>query len=200
MKKILTLLFLFAGLIDVSAQVVANKTYVVLSAPSKQALSISPEGVFHLATPNEESVMQTIKLDQLSGSWRIRSRSTEYPFAWRTVNDALTVGEINGSDEAQLFQLKLLKDGNYLIIPTNKPETALHVNEKSTVDFVSIEQATTDESCWFLFRSKQEVADARAIFKENAPIWENEKIFAENKLDGHATYMPYRTEIGRAHV
>ena len=194
MKKILTLLFLFAGLIDVSAQVVANKTYVVLSAPSKQALSISPEGVFHLATPNEESVMQTIKLDQLSGSWRIRSRSTEYPFAWRTVNDALTVGEINGSDEAQLFQLKLLKDGNYLIIPTNKPETALHVNEKSTVDFVSIEQATTDESCWFLFRSKQEVADARAIFKENAPIWENEKIFAENKLDGHATYMPYRTE------
>lgn len=195
MKKLLFFLTSFLFTLSLQAQgIVENKTYLILSSPTKQAITKDKKG-FVLSIPNEDSALQTIKLEKLSGAWRIKSRATENQFAYRLVNDKLVFGEMNGSDEAQFFKIEQAADGvAFLIIPANKPEVALHVRDKNTIDFIDVNLARDSESCWFLFRSKQEVADSRAVVKENAPMWENETIFAENKLDGHATYMPYQTE------
>ena len=86
-----------------------NKTYLILSSPTKQAITKDKKG-FVLSTPNEDSALQTIKLEKLSGAWRIKSRATENQFAYRLANDKLVFGELNGSDEAQFFRIEQVYD------------------------------------------------------------------------------------------
>lgn len=194
MKRLLAqLFFILLGLPVLAQGLEANKSYLILASASKNAITIQNNSI-GLTTPDESSDAQVIKLDRLSGSWRVKMRNYKN-LAYRIENDMLKVAELNGSDEAQLFKIEKAADGvAYLLIPANKPGVALHVKDKNTLNFIDVKQARDSESCWFLFKTKQNIADSRAVIKENAPYWEDEKIFGENKLKGHATYMPYASE------
>ena len=52
---------------------------------------------------------------------------------------------------------------------------------------LSVDYDAKDRTAWFTFEQVEKP-------KIKAPYWEDETIFAENKLDAVATYLPYATE------
>ena len=95
-----------------------------------QVVDFGKEGRLDLTKQNDNNANQHFTLNELSGSWRMINPFTNK--AIRTQGDALTLGENNGSDEAQLW--KVVADGQYVnLIPTNRPTMAAAVQGNKLV-------------------------------------------------------------------
>ncbi len=141
------------------------------------AQSFSDKAVYRI-TPSPvagENALWTVT--QLSGSWRIINPLTHQ--AVRATQQGFALGEENGSDEAQLWTLHLHSDGTYDLIPTNFPDW-------------------TDKKRYTFVRDEKPLAQLLGVDESTLAkpqyIWENEQVFAINKLPGAATFMPYACE------
>ncbi len=150
--------------------------WLLVQSLSMLAQSFSEKAVYRI-TPSlaGQDVLWTVT--PLSGSWRIINPKTHQ--AVRATAQGLALGEENGSDEAQLWTLHLHSDGTYDLIPTNFPSWA-------------------DKKRYTFKEDKQTLAqllgvDESALSKQQY-IWEDETVFAINKLPGAATFMPYASE------
>ena len=93
--------------------------YTLSPSGSKQVVTTKAT----LAAADAESPAQYWTLQGLSGSWRLIN-----PFenlALRAADGALATGEVNGSDEAQLWQIAPARNGAYTLVPANSPGLAL---------------------------------------------------------------------------
>ena len=140
------------------------------------AQSFSERAVYKITpSPVGEDVLWTVT--PLSGSWRIVNPLTHQ--AVRATAQGFVLGEENGSDEAQLWTLHLHSDGTYDLIPTNFPEW-------------------TDKKRYTFVRDEKTLAQLLGVEESSLVktqyIWENEQVFAINKLPGAATFMPYASE------
>ncbi|MBQ0020579.1 MAG: DUF4981 domain-containing protein [Bacteroidales bacterium] len=140
------------------------------------AQSFSDKAVYSISpSPVAADVLWTVT--PLSGSWRIINPLTHQ--ALRATQQGLALGEENGSDEAQLWTLHLHSDGTYDLIPTNFPSWA-------------------DKKRYTFKEDKQTLAQLLGVdestLSKQQYIWEDETVFAINKLPGAATFMPYASE------
>lgn len=138
--------------------------------------SFSDRAVYRIIpSPAGQDALWTVTA--LSGSWRIINPVTHQ--AVRATEQGFALGEENGSDEAQLWTLHLHSDGTYDLIPTNFPDW-------------------TDKKRYTFTRDEKSLAqllgvDESSLVKQQY-IWENEQVFAINKLPGSASFMPYANE------
>ena len=157
------------------------KRYIFISCLLFESLlllaqSFSEKAVYSISpSPVGEAALWTVT--PLSGSWRIINPLTHK--AVRATAQGFALGEENGSDEAQLWTLHLHSDGTYDLIPTNYPDW-------------------TDKKRYTFTRSDKSLAQLLGVeesaLSRQQYIWENEKVFAINKLPGAATFMPYASE------
>ena len=117
------------------------------------------------------------RLEKLSGSWRIINPAKNV--ALRMGAAGLETGEVNGSDEAQLWRIipeKGKGEGVFQLIPANsKQRISERFRFKVTEKRVGTEQSAASE-----------------VSAKN--YWEDETVFAINKEQAVATYMPYSSE------
>lgn len=116
------------------------------------------------------------RLEQLSGSWRFICPASDVALRYGD-GDTLETGEVNGSDEAQLWRIeRSSEDGVYLVSPANV--------------------ANSIPYRFRIVKTKEKTAKAKseATTGSQRNIWEDETVFAINKENGVATYMPYPTE------
>lgn len=125
MKRAFSLLLAFAAVLALSAQnFERGALYHLVSASTGKALTLR-DGRLVLAAPDADEAGQLFNAGELSGSLRFIN-----PFAGlavRAEGDALASGEVNGSDEAQLWQCEPMPDGRFLLVPTNRPALAASV-------------------------------------------------------------------------
>ncbi len=116
------------------------------------------------------------RLEQLSGSWRFICPASDVALRFGD-GDVLETGEVNGSDEAQLWRIERSnEDGVYLVSPANVANSIPY-----RFRIVQTKEKTTK-------------AGSGTTTGSQRNIWEDETVFAINKEDGVATYMPYPTE------
>lgn len=123
---------------------------------------------------------QVFNVTEISGSWRFIDPSTHR--ALRLEDGVLAFGEENGSDELQKWKIVEGKQqGEYTISPANVAGKSYQIQIRQ----VASPESKNDKQMPVV---KEETTDA------SAPIWEDETVFALNKLPGAATFMPYASE------
>lgn len=180
---------------------------ILASAFAFAAVKFNPAAVYRIsplnsdkslaATANDAVTLQKASADadgslwsvtQLSGAWRLINASTAR--ALRAEGNRAETGENNGSDEAQLWRIEPVKDNAYKILLANRPTAAL------TISGGKLSIGPAEKATLFTITEtglRNGATDAGTTASE-APVWENERIFAINKLPGHATYTPYASE------
>ncbi len=88
-------------------------------------------------------------LTALSGSWRIINPFTGH--AVRHDAERVEVGEVNGSDENQLWKTEAVK-GGFLLIPATRPDRAAAVAKDGSLHLIAKTTAQTDRSAVFTTR------------------------------------------------
>ncbi len=83
------------------------------------------------------------------------------------------------------FNFTRANDGQSVIITSANKKNMYHLNEKG--QFVAAPFNADDRSAWLTVEPVEKP-------KLQNPIWEDEQVFAINKLPGHATFYPYRSE------
>lgn len=173
----------------------ADMRYLITDTEGKKAFCIGNDGLA-MSTADEKNGMEVLQLEKMKGGYRIRMKIAEFELAFRMDGRKFVPGEVNGSDEEQFFSFVPVGDAEntYYIVPLNNANLALQAKSDTELVFIPLKTAKTQANARFMVQDLQTVADAHRFTKKDAPIWENEKVFAINKLDGHATYMPYPSE------
>lgn len=162
-----------------------SAAYTVAPAKGKTVLTLQTAGgVPSLASPaNDDQAGWAVT--SLSGAWRFINRATGS--ALRAEGSKVLTGENNGSDEAQLWRITPADgDDNYYLSLANRPDAFLGVK--------SGRPAMTDRkkaTVWHIRIIEGSDAAKAGYESGDAPNWENEKVFAINKLPGRATVTPY---------
>lgn len=103
-------------------------------------------GTVFLAKFNASVPDQHFVLTELSGSWRIINPFSN--LALRVEGNAVTTGENNGSDEAQLWKVE--KHGSHLwLVPANRSGSVVAVDKKGTLRLVERHEAEKNPSALF---------------------------------------------------
>lgn len=119
---------------------------------------------------------QLFEISQLSGSWIISDPQKNH--ALRMGEKGYEYAELNGSDELQKWTIEPAGGKNqYYLVPTNAPQLA-----------------DRSKPCTIYVKKKASEAKTTPSAAVKHPIWEDETVFAINKLPGVATYMPYASE------
>lgn len=193
MKKVLSIILMACSLsMALSAQDFdKNMKYILFAGQNKRAVTMSMQGI-SLEDADGGSMMQNFQLEKMNVGYRIVFRIEDIAIALKYANGELSADNMNGSDEDQFFIIEpaTTKDCYYLIpkehldlvltLPKEGPKFALRASDPKNAE-IRIEATET-------------VRQSNMIVKENAPIWENEKVFGINKLAGHAFYQPYTSE------
>ncbi len=167
--------------------------FYTISPATQSGTLISARGAA-LTSSTTDSAEVYWYIAELSGAWRFINPSSGQ--ALRITGHVLTTGEDNGSDEAQLFMLEPVADNTWTIIPANRPDVALSFNGNA-ISVIDRSKAIKDNHAHFLIHPVGNAApDSGAINNPSADrhVWENETVFAINKLPGVASYMPYADE------
>lgn len=137
-----------------------------------------------LVKPDAGSPAQYWTLTELSGSWRLINPFSN--LALRSESASVGVGENNGSDEAQLWTIVSAPRGQYMLIPTNRPQLAaapsgsrLTLVEKANGGKFSIAESPIvgfDNQLTYRFRS---VAEPEKVLGNGDDGGNNARIVAE---------------------
>ena len=106
----------------------------------------TPTGAARAERADEARADQHWTLTELSGSWRIICPFSN--LALRTAGDAVSTGENNGSDEAQLWKLEPAGDA-FLLVPTNRSDRAARLETDGSLTLVARTAARTDRRARF---------------------------------------------------
>ena len=125
--------------VSLSAQYERGALYQVSPIGAVSLLTLSSQGGVSLQKAAGQNGGQYWQIENLSGSYRIVN-----PFARLALRvdegGGLAVGELNGSDEAQLWKLVSSAKGSQFV-PANSPDLVLAVNRGS--ELVLVRQGTT---------------------------------------------------------
>ena len=201
MKKvpILLLCLLTCLVVTMQAQVkfAKDKLYnIVPAGQTDKAVSYKSGTTQAILVPlNDKDPQQQWSITDLSGSFRFIT-----PFENKSIHatSANTAGitENNGSDESQLWTLR--KEGkSYQLIPSNSMSLILTCDAAGNLRLKPADQVSNKQETLFLIQASPipMPSQAEEMMADRAKnYWENETIFAENKEQGHATYMPYASE------
>ncbi len=202
MKKTITALFLLVLSLSVSAQKIDPKKVYQISTSGGLVLdnqgSISSETRMYLGVPDNESQAQAWQFRDLgNGTYQLVNA-----FSFQALDCDGTGGEhpvIQWQDERpnpnQHWVVSFAEDGSCSIVSvasgmalgldsTHQPGTAVW---QKTAD------PSNPSQRWFLRESAAEV-DFIIPKTESNNDWENEKVFAINKLPGHVTFLPFASE------
>ncbi len=83
------------------------------------------------------------------------------------------------------FEFRRVDDGNAVIIISSQKDKMYRVNGAGELEISPVD--LNDRSAWFTVEQVEKP-------KIQNPIWEDEQIFAINKLPARATFYPYRSE------
>ena len=87
-------------------------------------------------------------------------------------------------ENAQFTLVPVAEKGAYILVSAHKPDR-MYRWERGMMR--AVERNESDRSAWITFKQVEKP-------KFEAPYWEDETVFAENKERGVATYMPYANE------
>ena len=118
--------------------------------PSTMKKSVTVDGSsVNLADVASADPSSCFTITELSGSWRVIN-----PFAGvalRTSGDVVAAGEVNGSDEAQLWLIEPGSvKGGYILIPANRPDKAAKAMTDGSLTLVDRTGASTDKAANFI--------------------------------------------------
>lgn len=150
MKHLLRLVWALALIAAIAPASVAQWTQGTLYniAPARQPsrfLAADTTGVSLVADPSDAAASFTVT--GLSGSWRIIN-----PFAslaMRGAGSSVGAGEVNGSDEAQLWLIEPGMKGFFILVPANSPAKAARVLPDGTVALADRASAAVDRAANF---------------------------------------------------
>ena len=132
------------------------------------------------------------KVIELSGSYRLISPESELVIHVAS-DGSLRVAENNGSDESQLWTISPVGNEAYMLIPSNMPQLAIAVSKAGNPVLVDKKSVAKDSKAYWRFTLTGVDESEEKVTGQNN-IWEDETVFAINKEDGIATYMPYSSE------
>lgn len=137
---------------------------------------------------------QQWNITDLSGSFRLVNVFDDKALRADIDHADVSVAQVNGSDEAQLWTIQ--KAGNFVrLIPANTPSLILAYMDDGNLKLVKREEFGSTEATLFqIQRSAVEMPGATGMTAREKVYWEDETRFEENKEAGHATYMPYPSE------
>lgn len=168
-----------------------TKKYIIFSGNSNNALTLSMQGVT-FEEANGTNQMQNFDLDKMNVGYRIVMRIEGYAIAMKYDNGKFMPAEINGSDEDQFWIFeKTKKDNCYLVIPKEHQDLVLS-HTREGIRFIPRNKA--NEASYLRVMETDIVRESNEVVKNDAPIWENETVFAINKMDGRAYYQAYTSE------
>ncbi len=125
--------------------------HIVPASQSEKALDYNPQtGIVSLGKVDNNRVEQHWTITELAGSWRIINPFSN--LAVRAVNADLGMGENNGSDEAQLWELEPTKGGAVWLIPANRPDVMAVVNKDGNIALVDKKEAANTPASRFFIR------------------------------------------------
>ncbi len=200
-RLLILLLFLFAGY-PMWAQLSSEKTYYIKNASTGQVISCGNSG------SNDTRVRLEDKSEDIKGQkWTVQptgvadnefiivssgysSRAIDaapaksyYPVLWTasttSKNQCFVIEQVSASDD--LYTVTLSSNSTYQLIANASGELQF---SNATLTDATAGQFVFEET------TKQEVA---------ANEWENEQVFGVNRLDPHATFMPY-ANTGKLHA
>ena len=183
MKKFVNLLL--CAMIAVCAQ--AQKIVVSEILHQGKAVEAGTPVVLKDVVDGNEN-QQFMKLET-AGSLRFVCVKTN--LALRAGASGVEMGENNGSDEAQLWQVQAVK-GGVTLVPSNNQQRALAVDSKGRLVLIESSKAKGNTAATFEIKDIKTIGEDLAKKEHN--IWEDETVFGINKLPGAATFMPYRDE------
>ncbi len=99
-----------------------------------------------LAKADADDEGQYWNVSELSGSWRLIS-----PFrnaALRAADDKVETGEVNGSDEMQIWKVEAVR-GGVILSPTNRPEVAMCATPDGDITLISRKEAAKERRALF---------------------------------------------------
>lgn len=155
--------------------------YEIIRLPN-DVMAVDAQGKLSFQEKVADKSLGMWQAEKLSGSWRIINPVKNV--ALRLGTNGLETGEVNGSDEAQLWRVE------------TDASARGGVDGAPAFCFVS---ATTNQNApgtYVLKRTSQKTAAAIAATAKAGERnkWEDETMFAENKEPGVATYLPYSSE------
>ena len=201
MKKVpillLCLLTCLVATMQAQVKFAKDKLYnIVPAGQTDKAVSYKSGTTQAILVPlNDKDPQQQWSITDLSGSFRFIT-----PFENKSIHatSANTAGitENNGSDESQLWTLR--KEGkSYQLVPSNSMSLILTCDATGNLRLQPADQVSNKQETLFLIQTSPipMPSQAEEMMADRAKnYWENETIFAENKEQGHATYMPYASE------
>ena len=150
---------------------------------------------------NPAAPAQHWTVTELSGSWRIINPFTAE--ALRAEGSRVETGEVNGSDEMQIWKMEEVA-GGFVAYPTNRPDVAACAQKDGSISLIKKADAMKSRQAVFtLVESDTSRLDAALLEKykkslevadrsnEQRNMWEDETVFGENKEPGIAYYTPY---------
>lgn len=151
MKITLRLLAFFALFLCSSLGMYAQferGTLYSLSPASRSGSFLTIDPTVSIKKVEQSAPDACFTITELSGSLRIINPFSDE--AIRTSGDLLAAGEINGSDEAQLWLIEPGGvDGHYILVPTNRPDRAVRADANGTLSLISRAKAGNDRSANF---------------------------------------------------
>ena len=208
MKNIRTLLFLLilpfiSSLIPLQAQAADAPARGVLYHLRSAAFGTVLDQHAALKKLDDAAPSQHWTVTELSGSWRVINPFTNE--AVRAEGARVETGEVNGSDEMQIWKMEKVS-GGMVLYPANRPEVAMCAQKDGSISLIAKADAKKSKQAVFtLVESNTSHLDAAMVenFKKSMEVaqrsgkqndWENETIFQENKEPGIAYYTPYDNE------
>ena len=171
----------------------SEKLYKIVMENNQQCCLEQVGSEVKLVNDSQIKPAQLWHITSLSGSWRFIN--AESGLAVRADGNLVTLGQDNGSDEAQLWTVKPIAPESFLILSTNFAGKAMAAGQDGSFSLISEKEAAKDSSAKYIFvpvagGSAQEAT----MIERSKNYWENEKIFQENKEPAIATMMPYANE------
>lgn len=169
-------------------------TLYTISPASDTVATVMTSPTVRVLVPKADATDNCFIISRLSGSWRIINPFSEK--ALRVGPAGVETGEVNGSDEAQLWLIERGRiKGCYMLVPTNSPTLAACVQPDGALALVDRKEAAKEPTANFriLPTTREGYTGATSMMEKvgNAPIWEDETVFAINRLPGAATMTPY---------
>jgi len=193
MRYVMFLILAFISTATAFAQWEHGSLYTI-SPASDTVATVMTSPTVRVLVPNPDATDNCFIISRLSGSWRIINPFSEQ--ALRVGPAGVETGEVNGSDEAQLW---LIERGNikdcYMLVPTNSPTLAAVMQPDGALALIDRKEATKNPKANFRITQteREGYTGATSLMEKagNAPIWEDETVFAINRLPGAATMAPY---------
>ena len=108
--------------------------------------TLADAGSGNLVPADEQAEGQYWNVGELSGSWRLICPFKDV--ALRAAQQQVETGEVNGSDEMQIWKIEGVK-GGVILTPTNRPDVAMCAEKDGSISLISRKAAGNERRALF---------------------------------------------------